>query len=43
MIAAPVMSELSSNFREGRGDGAGAKSGKENDAADLGGPLEVGV
>ena len=43
MIVAPVMSGSSSNCRGGRGAGAGAKAGEENEAADLGGTLEVGV
>ena len=43
VISEPVMSGLSSNYRGGQGAGAGAKAGEENEAADLGGPLEVGV
>ena len=43
VISAPVMSGLSSDFRVGRGARAGAKAGEENEASDLGGPLEAGV
>ena len=43
MIAAPVMPGSSSNCRGGQGAGAGAKAGEENEVAELGGPLEVGV
>ena len=43
VIAAPVISVLSSNCCGGREAGAGAKSGEDNKADDLEGPLEVGV
>ena len=43
VIAAPVMSGLGSNFHGGRGARSGAKAGEDNEAADLGGPLDVGV
>ena len=43
VIAAPLMTGSSSNCRGVRGARAGAKAGEDNKAADLGGPLEVGV
>ena len=43
VIAAPVMSGSSSNCRGGRGAGAGAKLGEENETYYSGGLLEVGV
>ena len=42
-IAASVISGSSSNCRGSRGARVGAKGGEENEVADFGGPLEVGV